>query len=166
MSRSYGSSLPTSLTYIVPSTRGCEPRRPAADMGTDWRESVSPKPGFSRADTSTPDSARGALLWGWCSRHPYLRTSRFHGARPSTRKENSSRDSRRRLLGCARHRGRADRAPRGATNDCDSAPGSGMLTRCPFDRRRWRTGDGRQAAVSAQQPVGFRNGARPSLRTD
>ncbi|ESO84612.1 hypothetical protein LOTGIDRAFT_145536 [Lottia gigantea] len=30
-SRSYGSILPTSLTYIVLSTRGCEPWRPAAD---------------------------------------------------------------------------------------------------------------------------------------
>jgi hypothetical protein len=30
--------LPTSLTYIVLSARGCSPRRPAADMGTIWRE--------------------------------------------------------------------------------------------------------------------------------
>jgi hypothetical protein len=35
LSRSYGSDLPTSLTYIVLSTRGCSPRRPAADMGTN-----------------------------------------------------------------------------------------------------------------------------------
>jgi hypothetical protein len=35
LSRSYGSNLPTSLTYIVLSTRGCTPRRPAADMGTN-----------------------------------------------------------------------------------------------------------------------------------
>ena len=33
-SRSYGSNLPTSLTYINLSTRGYSPRRPAADMGT------------------------------------------------------------------------------------------------------------------------------------
>jgi len=33
-SQSYGSNLPTSLIYIVPWTRGCEPRRPDADMGT------------------------------------------------------------------------------------------------------------------------------------
>ncbi len=37
-SQSYGSILPTSLTYIVLSARGCSPRRPAADMGTIWRE--------------------------------------------------------------------------------------------------------------------------------
>ncbi|CAN6969182.1 unnamed protein product, partial [Brassica oleracea var. botrytis] len=29
-SRSYGSILPTSLAYIVPSTRGCSPWRPDA----------------------------------------------------------------------------------------------------------------------------------------
>ena len=34
LSRSYGSNLPTSLTYIILSTRGYSPRRPAADMGT------------------------------------------------------------------------------------------------------------------------------------
>ena len=38
LSRGYGSNLPTSLTYIVLSTRGCSPWRPAADMGTDRRE--------------------------------------------------------------------------------------------------------------------------------
>ena len=36
LSRSYGSNLPTSLTYIILSTRGFSPRRPAADMGTCW----------------------------------------------------------------------------------------------------------------------------------
>ena len=33
-SRSYGSILPTSLTYIILSTRGCSPWRPDADIGT------------------------------------------------------------------------------------------------------------------------------------
>ena len=37
-SRSYGSNLPTSLTYIVLSTRGCSPWRPAADIGTARHE--------------------------------------------------------------------------------------------------------------------------------
>ena len=37
-SRSYGSILPTSLIYIVLSTRGCSPWRPAAVMSTTWRE--------------------------------------------------------------------------------------------------------------------------------
>ncbi|KAM3715049.1 Regulator of rDNA transcription protein [Dirofilaria immitis] len=40
--RSYGSNLPTSLTYIILSTRGCSPWRPAADMAHEtpqepWR---------------------------------------------------------------------------------------------------------------------------------
>ena len=38
LSRSYGSNLPTSLTYIILSTRGCSPWRPAADMGTNRRD--------------------------------------------------------------------------------------------------------------------------------
>uniref|UniRef100_A0A2N9F621 Uncharacterized protein n=1 Tax=Fagus sylvatica TaxID=28930 RepID=A0A2N9F621_FAGSY len=36
-SRGYGSILPTSLAYIVPSTRGCSPWRPDAVMSTTWR---------------------------------------------------------------------------------------------------------------------------------
>ena len=39
LSRGYGSNLPTSLTYIVLSTRGFSPWRPAADIGTAWHES-------------------------------------------------------------------------------------------------------------------------------
>ena len=41
LSRSYGSILPTSLIYIVLSTRGCSPWRPAAVMSTTWRENYS-----------------------------------------------------------------------------------------------------------------------------
>ena len=63
-SRSYGSNLPTSLTYIVLSTRGCAPRRPAADMGTAWHEIHTVSVGFSRADESAPDTARAAVLYG------------------------------------------------------------------------------------------------------
>ena len=40
VSRSYGSNLPTSLTYIILSTRGYSPRSPAADMGTSWCDSA------------------------------------------------------------------------------------------------------------------------------
>ena len=40
LSQSYGSNLPTSLTYIILSTRGYSPRRPAADMGTSWCDSA------------------------------------------------------------------------------------------------------------------------------
>src|ERR1700712_764962 len=41
LSRSYGSNLPTSLTYIILSTRGSLPWRPAADMGTNRRDSYT-----------------------------------------------------------------------------------------------------------------------------
>ena len=64
LSRSYGSNLPTSLTYIVLSTRGCAPRRPAADMGTAWHEIHTVSVGFSRADENAPDIARAAMLYG------------------------------------------------------------------------------------------------------
>lgn len=64
LSRSYGSILPTSLTYIVLSTRGCSPWRPAADMGTDRHENHTSSLGFSRADRSAPDTARAAVLYG------------------------------------------------------------------------------------------------------
>ena len=63
-SRSYRSNLPTSLTYIVLSTRGCAPWRPAADMGTAWHEIHTVSVGFSRADRDAPDTARAAVLYG------------------------------------------------------------------------------------------------------
>ncbi|CAN6989857.1 unnamed protein product [Brassica rapa subsp. trilocularis] len=75
-SRSYGSILPTSLAYIVPSTRGCSPWRPDVVISTTGRE-------------------RHSVLWIFkghqeCTRHhatcgalpaavPYLRLSRFQG---------------------------------------------------------------------------------------
>ena len=95
LSRSYGSNLPTSLTYIVASTRGCEPWRPAADMGTAWHEnheSPSDFQGPARAHR-TPQEPR--CFTG--TPFPYLRASRFQGSGPLQRKENSSRGSRRRL---------------------------------------------------------------------
>ena len=63
LSRSYGSNLPTSLTYIILSTRGCSPWRPAADMGTSWRESAVISLGFSRSHRTLVDVARTATLF-------------------------------------------------------------------------------------------------------
>ena len=60
----YGSGLPTSLTYIVLSTRGCSPWRPAADMGTVRCKNHFLSLGFSRAGKSAPDTARAAVLYG------------------------------------------------------------------------------------------------------
>ena len=63
LSRSYGSNLPTSLTYIILSTRGCSPWRPAADMGTSRRESAVISLGFSRSHRALVDAARTAALF-------------------------------------------------------------------------------------------------------
>ena len=63
LSRSYGSNLPTSLTYIILSTRGCSPWRPAADMGTSWRDSAVTSLGFSRSHRTLVDVARTATLF-------------------------------------------------------------------------------------------------------
>ncbi|EIE22100.1 hypothetical protein COCSUDRAFT_83496, partial [Coccomyxa subellipsoidea C-169] len=56
-SRSYEPILPTSLIYIVLSTRGCSPWRPDAVMSTTWQDRKR-SPGFSRAVGGAPDSAK------------------------------------------------------------------------------------------------------------
>ena len=63
LSRSYGSNLPTSLTYIILSTRGCSPWRPAADMGTSWSESAVISLGFSRSHRPLVALARTASVF-------------------------------------------------------------------------------------------------------
>ncbi|KAG9438346.1 hypothetical protein H6P81_021702 [Aristolochia fimbriata] len=66
-SRSYGSILPTSLAYIVPSTRGCSPWRPDAVMSTTRRGRHFGPPDFqgppelpdtTAASRSAPAAAR------------------------------------------------------------------------------------------------------------
>jgi len=54
-SQSFESNLPTSLTHILPSTRGYSPRRPAAVMGTITGQ-LWHALGFSRVDGSAPDN--------------------------------------------------------------------------------------------------------------
>ncbi|KAK7326086.1 hypothetical protein VNO80_33425 [Phaseolus coccineus] len=60
-SRGYGSILPTSLAYIVPSTRGCSPWRPDAVMSTTGRGEALGPPDFSRAAGGAPDTTRRAI---------------------------------------------------------------------------------------------------------
>ena len=62
-SRGCGTILPTSLIYIALSTRGCSPWRPAADMGTSWRESAVISLGFSRSHRPLVGAARTAALF-------------------------------------------------------------------------------------------------------
>ncbi|PHT25129.1 hypothetical protein CQW23_35230 [Capsicum baccatum] len=75
-SRSYGSILPTSLAYIVPSTRGCSPWRPDAVMSTTGRGRHSVLNIFKgRWERTGHHATCGALP----AAGPYLRLSRFQG---------------------------------------------------------------------------------------
>ncbi|KAK7234834.1 hypothetical protein RIF29_46685 [Crotalaria pallida] len=75
-SRGYGSILPTSLAYIVPSTRGCSPWRPDAVMSTTGRGRHSVLRIFKGRRGRTGHHATcGALP----TAGPYLRLSRFQG---------------------------------------------------------------------------------------
>ncbi|KAK7288695.1 hypothetical protein RIF29_02167 [Crotalaria pallida] len=75
-SRGYGSILPTSLAYIVPSTRGCSPWRPHAVMSTTGRGRHSVLRIFKGRRGRTGHHATcGALP----AAGPYLRLSRFQG---------------------------------------------------------------------------------------
>uniref|UniRef100_A0A1I7WDD5 Uncharacterized protein n=1 Tax=Heterorhabditis bacteriophora TaxID=37862 RepID=A0A1I7WDD5_HETBA len=71
-SRSYGSNLPTSLTYIILSTRG-----PDADIGTMQHRLIASL-GFSRSTRHHRN--RGALR----KQRPYLRMNRFQGVQKKT----------------------------------------------------------------------------------
>ncbi|KAK8660465.1 hypothetical protein V6N13_051391 [Hibiscus sabdariffa] len=75
-SRGYGSILPTSLAYIVPSTRGCLPWRLDAVMSTTGRRRHSVLRIFKGRRGRTGHHATcGALP----ATGPYLRLSRFQG---------------------------------------------------------------------------------------
>jgi hypothetical protein len=102
LSQSYGSVLPTSLTYIFLSTRGCSPWRPAADIGYGLaRESHSLTRIFKgRPKHSGHHKSRGALR----ILHPYLRANRFQGLVSLQRKDNSPQGFGRRLRARLRYR--------------------------------------------------------------
>ncbi|CAN7022519.1 unnamed protein product [Brassica rapa subsp. trilocularis] len=87
-SRSYGSILPTSLAYIVPSTRACSPWRPDAVMSTTGRERHSVLRIFKgRRECTGHHATCGALP----AAGPYLRLSRFQGFAATTAPSYSSR---------------------------------------------------------------------------
>ena len=78
LSRSYGSRLPISLTYINLSTRGCEPRRPDAEIGTVCVETGLPGfgsrlPGRARPPRRTAPPQRSTSHRGHL--HPTLRSA-------------------------------------------------------------------------------------------
>ncbi|CAN7099948.1 unnamed protein product [Brassica rapa subsp. narinosa] len=75
-SQSYGSILPTSLAYTVPSTRGYSPWRPDAVMSTTGRERHSVLRIFKgRRECTGHHATCGALP----AAGPYLRLSHFQG---------------------------------------------------------------------------------------
>ncbi|CAL0301830.1 unnamed protein product [Lupinus luteus] len=73
-SRGYGSILPTSLAYIVPSTRGCSPWRPDAVMSTTGRGRHSVLQIFKGRRGRT---GHHATCGAFPAAGPYLRLSRF-----------------------------------------------------------------------------------------
>ena len=131
LSRSYGSNLPTSLTYIILSTRGYSPWRPAADMGTSRQDtSTWPSPGFSRSEGKirTPPQLR-------CSSRskPYLPARGFHGTRTLMQKRKLFPDfptASPGLFGLPRRT-----LLRGHEYQTVPLPGSGIGTGFPFARR-------------------------------
>ena len=114
-----------SSTYIVLSTRGCSPWRPAAVVSTTRQENDRfPRIFKGRRKRTGPHNKCGALS----EVKPYLRLNRLKGDSPLKRKDNSSRGSRRRLRVRLRYR------------CCHYAAlflfwFGNILTRFPFDRR-------------------------------
>jgi hypothetical protein len=83
-SQSYGSILPTSLIYIVLSTRGCSPWRPDAVMSTTKCVNKSrPRIFKGRRERTGQTKGRFALP----PLHPYRRVNRFQGQKQSVKKK-------------------------------------------------------------------------------
>ena len=125
LSRSYGSNLPTSLTYIVLGTRGCSPWRPAADMGTARCKNHDCSPRFSRAGESASDTAGSAVLYRNKAPISGRTDSRGHVLNKEEKTLPEAPTSVSRFVcvtALAPRRGRF------------LHPGSGILTRFPFDQ--------------------------------
>ena len=117
--------MSTSLTYLVLSTRGCSPRRPAAVMSTNRRENQSFPWIFKGLQECTGHHTKcGALP----TIKPYLLAIRFHGFRSLTRKENSSQGS------CQRLRVQLPYCKSGPKGPEYPRSGSGLLTQFLFDK--------------------------------
>ena len=150
-SRSYGSGLPTSLTYIVLSTRGCSPWRPAAVMGTTRGDGPRTPPHFqgpAGARRTPPETRRST------GPQPLAPDKPIPGIPPLTKKRKlfpgprpASAGSLALQLGPPRRR----RAP---------PPGSGILTRFPFAR------GARPPLTRRGAPASARSGTSLGLRID
>ncbi|KAG9438813.1 hypothetical protein H6P81_021218 [Aristolochia fimbriata] len=114
--RSYGSILPTSLAYIVPSTRGCSPWRPDAVMSTTRRGRHFRSSGFSRAPRGYPDTAASrcsSSRWTLPPAEPFQDLHRRRSAQARARgfAATARRPPTHRGLAVARRRNFARRAP-------------------------------------------------------
>ena len=146
LSQSCESVLPTSLTHILPSTRGCAPWRPAAVMGTTSRESKC-LPRFSRVVARAPNAAqRSALCQPW---QPSLRAMRFHGVRQRPQAHlltppSGCQGKEKSLLGA-----RSNVSGLGCVAACAPRARAGMLAGFPF-------GAVKRCLAAASHPSAFR----------
>lgn len=149
--------MPTSLTYIILSTRGSLPWRPAADMGTNRRDtSTWPSPGFSRSEGKirTPPQLR-------CSSRskPYLPARGFQGTRTLIQKRKLFPDLPTASPG---HFGLPRRTLlRGPELYAVPLPGSGIGTGFPFARRACVVFTFRSLSSSSSSPSGVSLYATP-----
>ena len=100
-SLSYGPNLPTSLTYIIPKTRGFEPWRPAAVMGTNRDENKNQTRLFMARHQRTRRSKTWTLCQLWI---PIAGQTNSRDPPLLRRKENSSRGQCQGYQGCLRCR--------------------------------------------------------------
>ncbi|GFU06868.1 uncharacterized protein NPIL_425731 [Nephila pilipes] len=89
LSRSYGSNLPTSLTYIVLVTKGCSPWRPDADISTAQHENHGLSLGFARARKGVPGTTHETRC-SFEAACPYLGMTPFQGLRTSYEEKKQS----------------------------------------------------------------------------
>lgn len=125
-SRSYGSILPTSLIYIILSTRGFSPWRPAAVMSTTERENYSFRWIFKDHHKCTEHSKKSYAL---PAIRPFLLVNRFQGTNKSCQKEKIT------LLGTC-----ADVSNFNCVTAENPHLSNGILTIFPFDRRPKKLG--------------------------
>ena len=160
LSRSYGSRLPISLTHINLSTRGSEPRRPDAEMGTVCVETGSPVRAATglhrlpppRISTRVTSSLTSFTDWRWCTgrhkncvalrpprglsyHHPLLASYDFQGSRGLKQKRKLSPGpdtSGRKPDPVARARHTYDPATPGGNSRASPNTGHGIITVFPF----------------------------------
>ena len=126
--------MPTSLTYIILSTRGYEPWRPAADMGT----STSGSPRGPLPDFHGP-AGKSRRRWKCVAlRYLYPTSLRKHsrGHDSSYRKENSSGISRRRLRVLLGYPDELSLLTKASIFEIGSASWFRNMNRIPFRTRR------------------------------